>query len=256
MPGRAAPTEPELRLPAAQRARHHRRRLGQPVALVDRDAGDRRELLDHPRLERRRAGQHQPHRAEPLAQVLVGQPVDEDGRGDRHHAAGLVVDEVEHRLRLELLDEQQPGAVAQHAAEDRVEAVDVEEREHAEDDVVAVHHRRLDGRDLLDVGQQRPVAEHRGARQAGGAAGVEEGGELLGVGQRRHGAYDVRAEGGERDLARPGLGAGDHHGRGGDVAAAPPAHDVRRRRRCRRPRPAGCRSRRSSGRPRRRSSAG
>ena len=40
------------RVGAAQRARHDRRCLGQPVALVHRDAGDPRELLDDRRLER------------------------------------------------------------------------------------------------------------------------------------------------------------------------------------------------------------
>ena len=212
------------------------------------------ELLDHPRLERRRAGQHQPHRAEPLAQVLVGQPVGEDGRRDRHHAARLVVDEVEHRLRLELLDEQQPGAVAQHAAEDGVEAVDVEERQHAEHDVVAVHHRRLDGRDLLDVGQQRAVAEHRGAR-AGRRCRWCRGGRRASRGPAAAARGVRRPRAGRRTPSSPapGVGAGDDHRRA--AATSPELGQrtrVRRRGRCRRRRPAACRSRRSSGRPRRR----
>ena len=162
--------------------------------------------LDHLGRQRRRAGQHQPHRAEPLLEVLVGQPVGEDGRRDRHDAARLVVDEVEHLLRVEPLDQHQPGAVAEHPAEHGVEAVDVEERQHAEHDVVAVHHRRLDRGDLLDVGEQRAVGEHRGARAARRTAGVEEGGQLLGVRQRRHRSCGVRAQVGEGHLALAGLG--------------------------------------------------
>ena len=149
--------------------------------------------------------------------MLVGQPVGEDGRRDRHDAARLVVDEVQHGLGLEALDEQQPRPVAQHPAEHGVEAVDVEEGQDPQHHVVAVHHRRLDGGHLLDVCQQRPMAEHRRAGPTRGAAGVEEGGELLGVGQRRHGAYDVRAEVVEGELTLAGRGAGDDDGRPGGV---------------------------------------
>ena len=86
---------------------------------------------------------------------------------------------------VEPLDQHQLGPVPEHAAEDGVEAVDVEEREHAEHDVVAVDHRRLDPGDLLDVGEQRAVGEHRGARTTRRTARVEQCGELLGVLQRR-----------------------------------------------------------------------
>ena len=185
MPGSGRAHGAGLQRLAAQGAGHHRRRLGQAVALVDRDAGRGGERVDHLGTQRRRAGQHQPDRTEPLGEVVQRQPVGEDGRGDRQHAAGLVLDEVEHGDRVEPLDQQQPGPVPQHAAEDGVEAVDVEERKDAEHDVVTVDHRRLDRGDLLDVGQQRAVGEHRGARTTRRAAGVEEGGELLGVLQRR-----------------------------------------------------------------------
>ena len=96
--------------------------------------------------------------------MLLRQPVGEDRRRHRHHADRLVVDQVERRLRVEALDEHQLGALAQHPAEHGVEAVDVEQREHPEHHVVAVDHRRLDLGGLVDVGDQRPVSEHRGAR--------------------------------------------------------------------------------------------
>ena len=57
-------------------------------------------------------------------------------------------------------------SVSQHLAQHGVEAVDVEEGQHAEDDVVAVHHRRLDGRDLLDERQpDRCGSGHGGVRK-------------------------------------------------------------------------------------------
>src|SRR3546814_2908470 len=49
-----------------------------------------------------------------------------------------------------------------------------------EQDVVDRDHRRLDGGDLLDVGEQRPVGEHHSARAARRTAGVEQHGERLG----------------------------------------------------------------------------
>ena len=101
MPGSAAPTEPGWSSSLTQRAGDDRRRLGQPVALVDRDAGALGELLDHLRRQRRRAGQHQPHRAEPLLELVDAAPVGEDRRRDRHDAARLVLDQVEGALRVE-----------------------------------------------------------------------------------------------------------------------------------------------------------
>ncbi len=143
---------------AAQGAGHDRRGLREPVALVDRQPGQLAELRPQLGRERRRAGQDQPHRAEPLLEPVDVTPVGEDGRSDRDHAAGLVLDQVEGALRLEAAGEHQLGPVPHHDAEHRVEAVDVEQRQHTEHHVVAVDHRRLDAGDLLDVGQQRPVA--------------------------------------------------------------------------------------------------
>ena len=121
-------------------------------------------------------------------------------------------------LGVEPAGQHQLGAVPHHDAEHGVEAVDVEEREYAEHHVVAVDHRRLDRSDLLDVGQQRAVGEHRRPRASRRTAGVEEGGQLLGVLQGRHAVGAVGPEVVEGPLARPGLGpdddeAGDHESR-------------------------------------------
>ena len=210
-----------------------------------------------------------PSRSRELLDVA---PVGEDRRRDRDDAAGLVLDQVEGALRVEARGQHQLGPVLQHDAEDGVEAVDVEQRQHAEHDVVAVDHRRLDGRDLLDVGEQRAVGEHRGARAARRTAGVEQRGELLGVLQRRDGVRARRRAGGRRS-ARPGWRvAADHDdarvgpaARTGRASIEPagwswrhaprraprPRRGPRSRRRRRRP-PSASRSRRSSGPARRR----
>jgi hypothetical protein len=111
--------------------------------------------------------------------------VPDDGGRDRQHRDPLGGHEVEHGVGVVGVDEHQGGAVPQHAAEDRVEAVDVEERQRAQHDVAGPDHRRLDAGDLLDVGQQGPVAEHHRAGTARGAGGVEERRQPLRVDQRR-----------------------------------------------------------------------
>ena len=86
----------------------------------------------------------------------------------------------------------------------------MEERQHAEHHVVAVDHRRLDGGHLLDVGQQRPVGEHRGARAPRRTARVEQRGQLLRVRQRRYGARRLGAQVVVGALAGLQGGADDH----------------------------------------------
>ena len=161
--------------------------------------------------------------------------------------------------------------VPEHAAEDGVEAVDVEQRQHAEHDVVAVDHRRLDRGDLVEVGQQRPVGEHRGPRATRRTAGVEQGGELLGVlAAAARAGPRPRAAG--RRSARRRRRLVDHHDQRGTARATRSGSSTspRRRARCaRRRRPRGPRrpsavgdhqprprSRRSSGPARRPSTAG
>jgi hypothetical protein len=200
---------PGLQLLAAQRRRHDGGGLREPVPLVDGDAGGVGELLHHLRRQRGRAGQHEPDRAEPLAQLLLGEPVGEDRRGDRDDAHGLVVDQVERRLRVEAVDQHQLGPVSEDAAQHGVQPVHVEEREHTQHDVVAVDHRRVHSSRLLDVGDQGTVGEHRGARTTRRTTGVEEAGELLRVGQRWDRARGRRPQGGIGLLALGGVRVDD-----------------------------------------------
>ena len=184
----------------AEGAGHDRGRLGEPVALVHGDAGLGRELLDHRARERRRAGQHQADRRHPLRRSSTPSQCGKTGGCDRDHRDALVGDQVEGALGVEPVAEHERGSLAQDAPQHGVEAVDVEERQHPEDDVVGVDHRRLNGSSLLDVGQQSAVGQHRGSGVVGGAAGVEQAGQRLGVRQRRHGPRLRAAQVGEGHL--------------------------------------------------------
>ena len=175
---------PRVRGRDAQGAGDDRGRLGEAVALVHRDAGGPVERRDLVGVERCRAGEHQPDRGEPLGEPLEAQQVPDDGGCDRQHRDPLGEHQVEDGVRVIGVDEHQRGPVPQHAAEDRVQAVDVEERQRAQHDVAGADHRRLDAGDLFDVGQQGAVAEHHRARAAGGARGVEQRRQALGVDQR------------------------------------------------------------------------
>ena len=89
----------------------------------------------------------------------------------------------------------------------------MEERQHAEHDVAPGDHRRVDGGDLLDVGEQGPVGEHRGARPARRTAGVEQHRERLGVDP--HGRYGCARR---RDQLVPAALARGQGGADGDDA--------------------------------------
>ena len=177
---------------------------------MDRDPGQPGELLDQLRRQRRRAGEHQPHRAQPLPQAVDVAPVGEHRRRDRDDAAGLVLDQVERALGVEPSGEHELGPVVQRDPEDGVEAVDVEHRQHGEHHVVAVDHRRVDRGDLVDVGEQRAVREHRRARAPRRTAGVEQRRQLLRVLERRDGVGPLGAEVVVGALVRL-QGRADHH---------------------------------------------
>ena len=65
--------------------------------------------------------------------------------GDRHDVQACG-DQVEGAARVEVVGEHQGCAVAQDAAEDGVQAVDVEERQHPEHDVAGADHRPASAR--------------------------------------------------------------------------------------------------------------
>ena len=85
------------------------------------------------------------------------------------------------RNRVEAVDDHQGGPRVRHHAEDRVQAVDMAERQHAEDDIGVLHGRRLDRGDLVEVGEQRPVGEHRRPRRTARSGRRQHDRERLGV---------------------------------------------------------------------------
>lgn len=125
----------------------------------------------------------------------------------------MLLDEAQQRGDLELGHDQHGGAGAEGAEEDGVEGEDVEEGEHAEDDVVggkvqvgvfAVDLLRHAG-DEAPVGEDDPFWEPRGSRREGKrhrVVGVDGdlGKVLLAAGE----------EGGEGDATLGGLIDGDH----------------------------------------------
>ena len=70
------------------------------------------------------------------------------------------------------------------APEHRVQAEYMEQRQHGQHHVVAVDD--LEGRDAVQVTQQRAVAEHRGLRLAGRAGRVEQDGQRFRILRRAH----------------------------------------------------------------------
>ena len=125
------------------------------------------------------------------------QPVQQP-RGDREVVDLLRLD---HREQVpgRRIGQHQPGAGGQAAAEHGVESVRVEEGQHPEDDAVGVDD--AVAADLLEVGQQRAVAEHHGLRVGAGAEGGGDDRERLHV---RRGGHLGRGRGqrGETLLAQ------------------------------------------------------
>jgi hypothetical protein len=95
----------------------------------------------------------------------------------------------------------------------------VEERDGEQHDVVRLDGRRLDLGDLLVVGEQGPVGEHRALRVALGTAGVDQYGQVLPAGRRLDGlSRDVRRSGKPVRNGDPGhIGLADQY-RGARVA--------------------------------------
>ncbi len=130
------------------------------------------------------------------------------GGAPRHDRDPAFADGVEHRGRVEPLDEHHTGTRRQRRPDHHVQTEDVEDRQHAVDDVRRPH--RLTGRPgLLDVRQQVAVAEHGGPRRTGGPAredqhgqlvvGDVDGGARVGLQQRLDRHRSLEREGGRRD---------------------------------------------------------
>ncbi len=120
-----------------------------------------------------------------LANASAGTSVELGERGPHARGAGddgdaAVGDRLQRGGRVEPLHEHHGRADRQREAEHDVQAEDVEHRQHAVHDVVAVHV-SLGAQALLDVGAQVAVGQHRRAWCARGSAGEEQHGEMVGV---------------------------------------------------------------------------
>jgi hypothetical protein len=108
----------------------------------------------------------------------------------------VLLDEAEEALEVEARHQDERRAVAQDRVHDHGEAVDVEERQHADQRVLGGHG-LLSGR-LQDVGHHVAVGEHHALGQARGPARVGQrdpvGGPGGGVGRRGGIAVEQRGE--------------------------------------------------------------
>ncbi len=158
-----------------------RRRFGQAVALDDTTAGDRFEVtLDLGRERRRPADAGLDARQVVLADVgMVGKRLVHDRRAGEEPRTMLR--RLEHHLRVEARDEDQRAADEHREVHVDGEAVDVEERQRAQDArTVAVEHPGEPRRNLDRVGDEVSVREHRELGCAGRATGRLQHGGVVG----------------------------------------------------------------------------
>ena len=111
-------------------------------------------------------------------------------------------DETQEPLEVEARHRDERRPVAQDRVHDDAEAVDVEQRQDADERVVGGH--GLLGRRLQDVGHQVAVGEHHALGQARGPARVGQRDEVVGAGGGvgRRGAIAVEQRGERRRAVR------------------------------------------------------
>ena len=107
---------------------------------------------------------------------------EDDRRDEEGLRRAVLLHEAEVALEVEARHRHERRAVAQDGVHDDVQAVDVEQRQDADERVVGGH--RLLRRGLQDVRHQVAVGEHYALRQARGAARVGQRDEVVGAGGR------------------------------------------------------------------------
>ncbi len=187
------------------------------------------------RRQRRRAGGGQPDAGERPRQAGLGRPSGTYMAGTAGTCGDPVPgDQLQRPGRVEVVDQHAGRAGPGQQPEPRVQPVRVEERDGQQHHVAGQHRGRPERGALLQVGQQRPVGEHRAARPPAGAAGVAEHGQVLGrarhvpvrqlgrVGEQARQRQRAVRPGRRRDQHVPQLagpqrgGLGDHVHRRGD----------------------------------------
>ena len=135
--------------------------------------------MQHSGRQRGRPRQRQPHGGEGVTDVGQHRPGDVHRRRSDDVGDGFPTYEVQGLDGVEALGQHAGRAVPGHEAERGVEPEDVEQRQHQQHHVVGGDGGRVDARALLEVGQQRPVAEHGALGSPAGAGGVEQHSEVL-----------------------------------------------------------------------------
>ena len=185
MPGSGRPTEPGLAGPLARQAGAGGRRLGHAPAAAEALAGQLLEALGYLHRQRRAARGRIAQRGE-IALVDVGRIGERDPHGGHagEHGRLLDLDVVERRGHVEAHAQQQLVALAQAAQQHRGERVDVEQRQHADDLVLAGRGDALRiAPGLVDRarGAEIAVGQHGALGLAGGAAGVLQQRDVIDV---------------------------------------------------------------------------
>ena len=97
----------------------------------------------------------------------------------------MVLDQPEGFGRVEPFHQQDRCSMLDRHPEDRVERVDVEQRERQQRHVVVGKRQPGNGRHLVQVGGQVPVGQHRALGRGGRAGGVCDHGQVIRVGRSR-----------------------------------------------------------------------
>ena len=205
-----------------------RARLGHPVALAHGRAEPLRRALGGVGVERRRAGDHDAQReVAPLDARRLGE-AEHDRRRDVGARDPMRLEQVEERAEVEARHRHDRRPLRQAEVDHHGLAVDVEERQRADQHVVGAD--PVDGADLLHVRDEVAMGQHHALRQAGRAArerqhrdvgaGIDGGGAgVAGVGRQRLEREDAVQLGLAQGAAQR-LGH-DHRARARGRAAAP-----------------------------------
>ncbi len=133
------------------------------------------------RRQRGRAGNTQTYVRERVGgcgRLVESQPSVEDRGHGRDHGDAVAADARQRLDRMEVVDQRDRRAGVQRETEHDVQAVDVEQREHAERDVARFDAQAGVRLHLLDVREQGTVREHGRFRRTGGARGEQQDREI------------------------------------------------------------------------------
>ena len=154
----------------------HGARLGHPVALADRRAEPLAGAVRGVGVHRRRAGDHHAERQVAALDARRLGETEHDRRRDVRARHPVLLEQVEELPHVEPRHRHDRRPLGEPEVHDDRLAVDVEERERADQHVVGAD--PVDRADLLHVRDEVAVREHHALRQPGRAAREREHGEV------------------------------------------------------------------------------